>query len=143
MTTAVRAHCRWMIRADLPEVLAIESASFPEWPWGEEDFLRRLRQRNCIGRVIENEYAVIGFMLYELHRDRLHVVHFSIDPKERNQGLGSMLHDGLLGKLNSHSRKRATVDLSEHALEFQLWLKKRGWLATKIDGDEIRMEYLR
>ena len=43
-----RVHIRWMIRRDMPEVLAIEHASF-EYPWCEEEFLRVLRQRNCIG----------------------------------------------------------------------------------------------
>src|SRR5918999_229603 len=40
----VRVHIRWMIRRDMPEVLAIEHASF-EYPWCEEEFLRVLRQR--------------------------------------------------------------------------------------------------
>ena len=44
----VRTHIRWMIRRDMPEVLAIEAASF-EFPWLEDDFIRCLRQRNCIG----------------------------------------------------------------------------------------------
>jgi len=43
-------HIRWMIRRDMPEVLDIESGSF-EFPWSEEDFIRCLRQRNCIGMV--------------------------------------------------------------------------------------------
>ena len=38
----VRVHIRWMIRRDMPEVLAIEHASF-EFPWCEEEFLRVLR----------------------------------------------------------------------------------------------------
>ena len=31
----VRVHIRWMIRRDMPEVLAIEEDSF-EFPWSEE-----------------------------------------------------------------------------------------------------------
>ena len=49
---ALKAHIRWMIRRDMPEVLAVEGESF-EFPWCEEDFLRCLRQRNCIGMVAE------------------------------------------------------------------------------------------
>ena len=66
-------HIRWMIRRDMPEVLAIENLSF-EFPWSEEDFIRCLRQRNCIGMVSEHEEQVVGFMIYELHRNRLHVL---------------------------------------------------------------------
>ena len=56
----VRVHIRWMIRRDMPEVLAIEHASF-EFPWCEEEFLRVLRQRNCIGMVAEYGERVVGF----------------------------------------------------------------------------------
>ena len=48
----VRVHIRWMIRRDMPEVLDIENQAF-EFPWTEEDFIRCLRQRNCIGMVAE------------------------------------------------------------------------------------------
>ncbi|MEM1305855.1 MAG: ribosomal-protein-alanine N-acetyltransferase RimI, partial [Planctomycetota bacterium] len=48
----LRVHIRWMIRRDMQEVLGIEQESF-EFPWLEEDFIRCLRQRNCIGMVAE------------------------------------------------------------------------------------------
>ena len=46
------AHIRWMIRRDMPDVLGIESNCF-EFSWTEDDFIRCLRQRNCIGMVAE------------------------------------------------------------------------------------------
>ena len=71
-----RVHIRWMIRRDMPEVLAIEHASF-EYPWCEEEFLRVLRQRNCIGMVAEHGERIVGFMIYELHRNKIHVLDFA------------------------------------------------------------------
>ena len=56
-----------MIRRDMPEVIPIETASF-EFPWSEDDFVRCLRQRNCIGMVAEMDDQVVGFMIYELHK---------------------------------------------------------------------------
>ena len=53
-------HIRWMIRRDMSEVLEIEKSSF-EFPWSEEDFIRCLRQRNCIGMVAEfDDRVVVG-----------------------------------------------------------------------------------
>ena len=46
----LQVHIRWMIRRDMVDVLDIESAAF-EFPWSEEDFIRCLRQRNCIGMI--------------------------------------------------------------------------------------------
>ena len=54
----VCVHIRWMIRRDMPEVLSIENESF-EFPWSEEDFIRCLRQRNCIGMVAEHHDRVV------------------------------------------------------------------------------------
>ncbi len=73
----IRVHIRWMIRRDMAEVLQIERESF-EFPWVDEDFIRCLRQRNCIGMVAEHEGRVVGFMIYELHRTRIHVLNFAV-----------------------------------------------------------------
>ena len=73
----LRVQIRWMIRRDMPEVLKAEREGF-EFPWSEEDFIRCLRQRNCIGMVAENADRVIGFMIYELHKTRLHLLNFAV-----------------------------------------------------------------
>ena len=73
----VRVHIRWMIRRDMPEVLHAEATSF-EFAWTEEDFLRCLRQRNCIGMVAEHGEKVVGFMIYELHKTKLHILNFAV-----------------------------------------------------------------
>lgn len=78
-TQQVRTHIRWMIRRDMPEVLAIEAASF-EFPWLEDDFIRCLRQRNCIGMVAEHDDRVVGFMIYELNKSRIQVLNFATAP---------------------------------------------------------------
>ena len=78
----VRVHIRWMIRRDMPEVLQTEQESF-EFSWSEEDFLRCLRQRNCIGMVAEQGERVIGFMIYELHKQKLHIINFAVHPQFR------------------------------------------------------------
>ena len=85
--TQVRVHIRWMIRRDMPEVLAIEHAGF-EFPWCEEEFLRVLRQRNCIGMVAELGERVVGFMIYELHKSKLNILDFAVHPEFRRQGGG-------------------------------------------------------
>jgi ribosomal-protein-alanine N-acetyltransferase len=61
------ADIRWMVRRDMPEVLAIEGESFQN-AWHEQDFVRCLRQRNCIGMVAEADMRITGYMIYELTR---------------------------------------------------------------------------
>src|SRR5688500_11228918 len=88
--TQLPVHIRWMIRRDMTDVLAIESGSF-EFPWSEEDFVRCLRQRNCIGMVAEHNERVVGFMIYELHKNRLHILNFAVNEQLRRRGVGSQM----------------------------------------------------
>ena len=93
----VRVHIRWMIRRDMPEVLQIEEDSY-DHPWSEEDFLRCLRQRNCIGMVAESGERVIGFMIYELHKTRLHILNFAVAADVRRRAIGRQMIEKLIGK---------------------------------------------
>src|SRR5438093_10740218 len=103
-----RVHIRWMIRRDMPEVLAIEHASF-EYPWCEEEFLRVLRQRNCIGMVAEYGERVVGFMIYELHKNKLHVLDFATNPEFRRTGVGRQVLAQLVSTQSSRCRTKVEI----------------------------------
>ncbi|HMB06550.1 MAG TPA: ribosomal protein S18-alanine N-acetyltransferase [Isosphaeraceae bacterium] len=127
----VRVHIRWMIRRDMPEVLAIEHASF-EYPWCEEEFLRVLRQRNCIGMVAECGERVVGFMIYELHKNKLHVLDFAVHPDTRRQGVGLQMVAKLVGKLSNHRRTRIVLSVRETNLPAQLFYRIQGFRALEV-----------
>jgi len=127
----VRVHIRWMIRRDMAEVLDIERGSF-EFPWFEEDFIRCLRQRNCIGMVAEHGERVVGFMIYELHKTRLHILNFAVAPEFRRRGVGRQMIDKLLGKLSSQRRVRITLEVRETNLPAQLFFKAAGFRAVTV-----------
>ena len=128
---ARKVHIRWMIRRDMPEVLAIETASF-EFPWCENDFLRCLRQRNCIGMVAEHDDQVVGFMIYELHKARLHVLNFAVDSRYRRLGVGSQMIEKLVGKLSSQRRNRILLEVRETNLAAQLFFRASGFRAVSV-----------
>jgi ribosomal-protein-alanine N-acetyltransferase len=127
----LRVHIRWMIRRDMPEVLNIEETSY-DYPWCEEDFLRCLRQRNCIGMVAEVGEKVIGFMIYELHKNRLHVLNFAVHPAYRRQHIGTQLVQKLVGKLSNHRRTSITLEVRESNLPAQLFFRETGFKAIKV-----------
>ena len=132
-----RVHIRWMIRRDMPEVLAIEHASF-EYPWCEEEFLRVLRQRNCIGMVAEHGERIVGFMIYELHRNKIHVLDFATHHEFRRRGVGRQMVAKLVGKLSSQRRNRIALYVRETALAAQLFFRVSGFRATEV----VREHYL-
>lgn len=127
-------HIRWMIRRDMPEVSAIEEKSF-DFPWSEEEFIRCLRQRNCVGMVAERDDKVVGFMIYELHKNRLHLLNFAVDPAYRREGVGSAMLEKLTSKLSHKRRHKITLETRESNLPAQLFLKKNGFRAISVLRD--------
>jgi ribosomal-protein-alanine N-acetyltransferase len=129
--TQLPVHIRWMIRRDMSEVLAIESGSF-EFPWSEEDFVRCLRQRNCIGMVAEHNERVVGFMIYELHKNRLHILNFAVNDQLRRRGIGSQMVKKLIGKLSRERRNRIVLEIRETNLPAQIFFRELGFRATSV-----------
>lgn len=127
----LRVHIRWMIRRDMPEVLQAEQESF-EYSWTEEDFLRCLRQRNCIGIVAEQGEKVVGFMIYELHKSKLHILNFAVSPGQRRSGVGAQMVAKLISKLSSHRRTRITLEVRETNLAAQLFFRQQGFRAVRV-----------
>ena len=120
-----------MIRRDMPEVLDIEDGSF-EFPWLEEDFIRCLRQRNCIGMVAEYEDRVVGFMIYELHKSRIHVLNFAVADEFRRLGVGSQMAGKLIAKLSAQRRSRIMLEVRETNLPAQLFFRESGFRAVTV-----------
>lgn len=141
MTTAASQglgiHVRWMIRRDMPEVLGIEQEAF-EFPWSEEDFTRCLRQRNCIGMVAEIADSVVAFMIYELHRSRLHMLNFAVTRSHRRLGIGTHMLEKLIGKLTPDRRGRIMLEVRETNLPAQLFFRSLGFRATSVLKDFYR-----
>jgi len=137
-----------MIRRDMPAVLAIEEQSF-EFAWSEDDFIRCLRQRNCIGMVAEQDEQVVGFMIYELHKNRLHVLNFAVAEEVRRHGVGRAMISKLLSKLSHERRNRIMLEVRETNLDAQLFFKQIGFRAVSVlrdfyddtDEDAYVMQY--
>ena len=130
----VRIHIRWMIRRDMAEVLDAERQSF-EFPWCEDDFIRCLRQRNCIGMVAEYDERVVGFMIYELHKNQLHILNFSVNETFRRRGVGKQMVGKLISKLSHQRRNRILLEVRETNLSAQLFFRDMGFRAVTVMRD--------
>jgi ribosomal-protein-alanine N-acetyltransferase len=126
-----RVHIRWMIRRDMPEVLSIEHSSF-DHAWAEEEFLRVLRQRNCIGMVAEHGERIVGFMIYELHRNKIQVLDFAVHPDFRRMGVGGQMTSKLVGKLSVQRRNRIALLVRETNLAAQLFFRSLSFRASEV-----------
>lgn len=128
------AYLRWMKNRDMPEVLEIENKSF-EFPWSEDEFVRYLRQRNCIGMVAEFEEMVVGFMIYELHKESLRLSNLAVHPDWRRRAVGTAMAKKLIGKLSRERRNRILLEVRETNLPAQLFFRAMGFMAASVLRD--------
>lgn len=122
----------WLVRSHMPQVLAIESASF-EYPWCKDDFVSVLRQRNCIGYIVREDKKVVAFTLYELHKGKLDILNLAVHPDHRRQGYGRQLVERLIDKLSQQQRHTLRTTCWERNLPAQLFFRALGFRVTEID----------
>lgn len=101
--------------ADLPAVLKIEQASF-EYPWSRDYFKHELANPISHFYVIENERAVLGYIIFWLIVDELHIANVAIHPQFRKAGLGSKLLNYALEMGQKHRVKFVTLEVNEKNL---------------------------
>ena len=140
----LKVHIRWMVRADMPEVFAIENASFRK-PWSEETFLSTLRVRNIIGMVAEHSTiredgrpitVVVGYMVYSLGKRWIDLLSFAVHPQYRRGGVGSAIIRKVQSKLRPQDRAELRIRVAETELEAQQFLRALAIRAEKVEPAE-------
>ena len=154
--TSTRFHVRWMIRRDLPEILAIEREA-SAFPWDGEKFLASLRHRNVVGMVAEvGPYdsptdlgTVVRYMIYGVHKCHLSLLRFGVREDWWGRGVRKALVEKLKSKLTDR-RTRLRASVRDDDLDLQLFFRGQRFLATAVrrgaceeDGsDAYLFEYL-
>ncbi len=141
-------HIRWMIRCDMDEVLTIERDCFTD-PWSESDFVNCLRQRNTVGMVAEHDEKVVGYMVYELNKNDLHLLNIAVHPGMRRQIIGAAMVQKLITKLSQQRRRRIICEVRESNLLAQLFFKSLGFVCVELlrefydetDEPALRFQY--
>jgi ribosomal-protein-alanine N-acetyltransferase len=82
--------------------------------------------------VAEIDDRVVGFMIYELHKSKLHVLNFAVAPEFRRHGVGTQMVTKLIGKLSSHRRTKITLAVRESNLAAQLFFRSQEFKASKV-----------
>jgi ribosomal-protein-alanine N-acetyltransferase len=142
----------WMVRMQLPQVVRIERDSF-QFNWSEEDFRAALRQQNMIGMVATGNHRdaddriILGFMIYELHKTKLHLLNIAVDPPCRGNGIGTAMVEKLINKLSMQRRQSIVTEVRETNLGAQLFFRAMGFQAigtlrrAYLDTDEDAISF--
>lgn len=145
--TRERLHVRWMIRNDVPQVLALEMGM--RKALSEEALMRFMRTQTAIGMVAErvSEGKILGVLLYELKKHHLFIARLNASWDDADEVVTEFL-SRLKTKLTAGRRWRIEILTHEADLEAQLLLRANKFRATKVmrnhfdDGDAYRFEYL-
>ena len=82
--------------------------------------------------VAKHGDRVVGFMIYELHKNQLHVLNFSVRPDARRRSVGYQMVQKLVGKLSQQRRNRVVLEVRETNLAAQLFFKTCGFKAVSV-----------
>lgn len=131
---------RWLLRRDMPEVMEIERAANGS-QYTEDQLIEMMRQRNCIGMVVDFGEHVHGYMVYELHGDSVRLIHLAVHPESQRSGLGRTLLGKLIAKLNQQRRQAVVAVVPFKIVETCSFFKKQGFRCVHCNQDEVIMEY--
>ncbi|MEK6234481.1 MAG: GNAT family N-acetyltransferase, partial [Planctomycetales bacterium] len=81
------------------------------------------------------EDSIVGFMIYELQKTRLHLLNFAVQSKQRRRRVGSQMIEKLTGKLSPHRRNQILLEVRETNLPAQLFFRAVGFSAMGVLRD--------
>lgn len=102
---------RWMLRRDIPQVLAIDEECFGDEAYGEEGLVSVLRRMNTIGLVAYTDNEIVGYCIYELHATHLHIVRMAVAEVMQGLGIGTLFLEVLRRKVILSGRRRRVTAL--------------------------------
>lgn len=139
-----RYEVRWLIGRDLPQVEAIDKYAFGKDAWTEQDWRAAHHPKNCIGAVYVSKQKpnrVLSAMIYELHKDGIHVIRFVVHPDYHRQGIGTAMVERLKDKLSQQRRTWVEIDVPEIVLPAQLFFQSCGFQFTEFVRNGSNVEY--
>ena len=128
---------RWLLRRDLPSVLRIEFEACAD-PWGPDDFLRLLRERNVVGSVALLESNLVGpagYCIYSWDSRAWTLLRLAVHPDYQRRGIGRALLGRLAEKLEEpfcKTRNKIEHLIPDWNLNGQLFLQKCGFRGTSV-----------
>jgi ribosomal protein S18 acetylase RimI-like enzyme len=125
---------RWLMRRDLAYVLRIEFEACAD-PWGQDDILTLLCEKNVIGSVAVLDETPVGYCIYAWDKRAWTIHRLAVHPDFQRRGIGKLLVGRLVEKLDQRFCK--TRDCIEHViadwnLSGQLFLQKCGFRGIAV-----------
>ena len=128
---------RFIVRNDMPEVLAIEREAFRH-PWYPDDFFSVLRERCCMGIVATVRKLVVGYAITELRPNGMRVLNMAVRREYRRQGIASAILQRIQTGITESKLERIAALVSEENVEAQVFFKACGFQWTRTQPKPYR-----
>ena len=124
---------RWFRQADADDVLHVERSVFGQTQGRRDQLLEWVAQPNHLAIVAEKHHRIVGFLLGVHHAEKqaFRIVNVAVHPHHRRQGAASLLLAYLLHHAERFTSRTLRAIVPERALDFQLFLKSRGFQAVR------------
>ena len=126
-----KLNVRWLKQADLLDVVEIERETFVD-DWSASEIKLVLRQKCTVAMVACYGELNLGYMIYELHRDRISLIRLAVHPGFLRVGVGTRLVKTLLG---SNKARRVEIAVCESNFVAQVFFRSLGFEVTQIYRD--------
>jgi len=121
---------REMIEADLPNVTAVDGASFDPLWHNSQETLRRALKQSLFAKVAEDAGGVIGYQMTTGTGTRAHLARLAVHPSVQGRGVGRALLGNLFGTLMQNGYLKLTVNTqSDNQTSLNLY-QKMGFVRT-------------
>ena len=126
---------RRMRAADLPEIMAIERACFPN-PWPENTFRGEIQNEGLSHPLVATEPAtgtIIGYVIYWLVQDEVQINNVAVHPDFRRRHVGETLMNRILEDARSKGGRYAVLEVRlSNVAARDLYERKLGFVFLDI-----------
>jgi [ribosomal protein S18]-alanine N-acetyltransferase len=117
---------------DIPAIMAIELASFSS-PWPEEAMIEELDVREWSRvRVVDRGGAVVGFMIYWVVVDELHLLNLAVHPDHRREGVAGLLVAELIEAARKERCRGITLEVRTRNTPARKLYERAGFLQAGL-----------
>lgn len=103
-----------MRELDLDEIMRVERLSFSS-PWKRDMFLEELNRHHSVTWVARaaglSARPLIGYVMFWLIADELHILNIAVDPDWRQMGIGTRLMETVLTAAKGHQSALIVLDV--------------------------------
>jgi ribosomal-protein-alanine N-acetyltransferase len=129
MLTTIPLELRTLTRRDIPDLLAIERASYSD-PWGEATFDGVLRSSRSFAIAASLHGELRGYLIGEQEGGRAQILNLCVEAGARRRGVGSRLIAAVARHLRR--RQRLVAIVAEMNVAAQLFYRSRQFHAVTI-----------